>query len=230
MLGQFPNRSKRGVASVRDSVADEELVAAARSGDELAFESLFERHRRRIFALAFRYTGVREDAEDIVQQTFQKAFVHLHKFEGKSSFSTWATRIAINQALISLRTRRALREVPMDDLSSDEVRPLVPEPADTNPDPEVNCSRKERARILFAAMRQLRPGMRRAIHLREMEELSARETAARMRVSVGTVKARVFRARKQLGKALSRCMESHRISRNSFSVFADDAGRISQVA
>ena len=230
MLGQFPNRSKRGVASVRNSAADEELVAATRSGDELAFESLFKRHRRRIFALAFRYTGVREDAEDIVQQTIQKAFVHLHKFEGKSSFSTWATRIAINQALMSLRTRRALREVPIDDLSSDEVRPLVPEPADANPDPEVNCSQKERARILFASMRQLRPGMRRAIHLKAIEEFSAAETAVRMRVSVGTVKARVFRARKQLGKALSRCMQSHRISRNSFSLFADDAGRISQVA
>jgi RNA polymerase sigma-70 factor, ECF subfamily len=230
MLGQFPNWSKRGLASLRDSAADEELVAATRSGDELAFESLFKRHRRRIFALAFRYTGVREDAEDIVQQTFQKAFVHLHEFEGKSSFSTWATRIAINQALMSLRTRRALREVSMDDLSSDDVRPLVPEPADANPDPEVKCSQKERARILFAAMRQLRPGMRRAIHLKEMEELSARETAARMRVSVGTVKARVFHARKQLGKELSRCMQSHRIPRNGFSVFADDGGRISQVA
>ena len=79
-------------------------------------------------------------------------------------------------------------------------------------------------------MRQLRPGMRRAIHLKAIEEFSAAETAVRMRVSVGTVKARVFRARKQLGKALSRCMQSHRISRNSFSVFADDAGRISQVA
>ena len=226
MLGHFPNRSKRGVASHRDSAADEDLVAATRSGDELAFESLFKRHQRRIFALAFRYTGVREDAEDIVQQTFQKAFVHLHKFEGKSSFSTWATRIAINQALMSLRTRRALREVSMDDSGSDEEMPLVPEPADANPDPEVNCSQKERARILFAAMRQLRPGMRRAIHLKEMEELSARETAVRMRVSVGTVKARVFRARKQLGKAVSRSMQSHRISRNGFSVFAEDAWRI----
>ena len=230
MLGQFPNISKRGVASLRDSAADEELVAATRSGDELAFESLFKRHRRRIFALAFRYTGVREDAEDIVQQTFQKAFVHLHKFEGKSSFFTWATRIAINQALMSLRTRRALREVPMDDLGSDPERTPVPEPQDASPDPEASCSQKERARLLFAAMRQLRPGMRRAIHLKAIEEFSAAETAVRMRVSVGTVKARVFRARKQLGKALSRCMQSRRISRNSFSVFADDAGRISQVA
>ena len=213
-----------------DSSTDKALVSAAKSGNQLAFESLFKRHRRRIFALAFRYTGVREDAEDIVQQTFQKAFVHLHKFEGKSSFSTWATRIAINQALMSLRTRRALCEVSMDDSGSDEEMPLVPEPADTHPDPEVNCSQKERARILFAEMRQLRPIMRRAIYLKEMEELSARETATRMRVSVGTVKARVFHARKQLGKVLSRCMRSRRISRNGFSVFAERSGRLSQVA
>jgi RNA polymerase sigma factor (sigma-70 family) len=131
---------------------------------------------------------------------------------------------------MSLRTRRALREVSMDDLSSDDVRPLVPEPADANPDPEVKCSQKERARILFAAMRQLRPGMRRAIHLKAIEEFSAAETAVRMRISVGTVKARVLHARKQLGKAPSRCMQSHRISSNSFSVFADDGGHISQVA
>src|ERR1700756_4461657 len=160
MLGQFRNRSTRGVASFRDAAPDDELVAATKSGDELAFETLVKRHQRRIFALAFRYTRVREDAEDVVQETFQKAFVHLHKFEGKSSFSTWATRIAINQALMSLRTRRALREVSMGDLGSDEEMPLLSEPADANPDPEVNCSQKERARILSAAMRQLRPAMR----------------------------------------------------------------------
>src|SRR6201997_976477 len=86
------------VASDRDSTAEEQLVAAAKGGDEGAFETLFNRHQRRIFALAFRYTRVREDAEDIVQQTFQKAFVHLQKFEGKSSFSTWLTGIAITES------------------------------------------------------------------------------------------------------------------------------------
>src|SRR5712664_2118014 len=103
MLGQFRNRSKRGVASFRDSAPDEELVAATKSGDELAFETLVKRHERKIFVLAFRYTRVREDAEDVVQQTFQKAFVHLQRFEGKSAFSTWLTRVAINEALILLR-------------------------------------------------------------------------------------------------------------------------------
>src|SRR5207253_2119998 len=101
MLGQLRNEiGKRGVTSSSDAAADEELVAAAKNGDELGFESLAKRHQRGIFALAFRYTRVREDAEDIVQETFRKAFVHLQKFEGKSSFSTWLTRIAINEALM----------------------------------------------------------------------------------------------------------------------------------
>ena len=201
MLGQFRNRSKRGVASFRDSAPDEELVAATKSGDELAFETLVKRHQRRIFALAFRYTRVREDAEDVVQETLQKAFVHLQKFEGKSSFSTWATRIAINQALMLLRTRRALHEVPVDDWS-DQGTTLGLELDDASPDPEVSYLQKEGARILAAAIRHLRPGMRRAVELRELGELSTRETAGLMGLSVAAIKARVFHARKELGKAL----------------------------
>src|ERR1700757_3900640 len=91
-----------------DPGGDEALVAAAKRGDELAFERLVRRHRPRIFALALRYARVREDAEDIVQQTFQKAFVYLHRFQGKSSFSTWLSRIAINEALMLLRRGRML--------------------------------------------------------------------------------------------------------------------------
>ncbi len=81
---------------------DEEaaLVLAAKRGDGQAFEILIERYQKRILAVARRFTRIREDAEDVVQQSLQKAFVHLHKFEGKSSFSTWLTRIAINEALM----------------------------------------------------------------------------------------------------------------------------------
>src|SRR4029077_1717325 len=120
MLGQLRNEfGKRAVASSCDAAADEELVAAAKKGDEPGSESLAKRHQRKIFALAFRYTRVREDADGIVQETFQKAFVHLQKFEEKSFFSTWLTRIAINESLMSLRRRRALLEVPADNSNSD---------------------------------------------------------------------------------------------------------------
>src|SRR5246127_696767 len=210
MLGQFRNRSTRGVASFRDAAPDDELVAATKSGDELAFETLVKRHQRRIFALAFRYTRVREDAEDVVQETFQKAFVHLQKFEGKSSFSTWATRIAINQALMSLRRRRALHEVPADDSGGDHGTTPGSDLADASPDPEATYLQKEEARIVSAAIRHMRPGMRRAVELRELGDLSTQETARRIGLSVAAIKGRVFHARKELGRALRRHVRSHR--------------------
>ncbi len=105
---QFANAQRQNIVGQNEEAA---LVLAAKSGDGRAFEILIERYQRRILAVARRFTRIREDAEDIVQQSFQKAFVHLHKFEEKSSFSTWLTRIAINEALMLLRRGRGLREV-----------------------------------------------------------------------------------------------------------------------
>ena len=192
------------VPSPQVSAGDEELVAAAKDGDELAFETIVKRHRQRIFGLALRYTRTREDAEDIVQQTFQKAFIHLLGFEGRSSFPTWLTSIAINDALILLRKRRALRELPLDDSSSDEGTTPALQIADASPDPEASYLHAERAQILSAAVRALSPGMQRAIELQELGELKTRETAQHMGLSVSAVKARLFRARRSLAKSL-RC-------------------------
>jgi len=228
MLGRALNKiGKPAVASSCDCTAEQQLVAAVRSGDASAFETLFKCHERRIFAIALRYTRVREDAEDVVQETFQKAFVHFHNFEEKSSFSTWATRIAINQALMLLRRRRALSEVPIDDSSSGEgTAPL--EIADASLDPEASYSQKEEARILSAAMGRLRPGMRTAIQLKELGELSNREAAARLGVSAGAVKARVFHARRKLGKTLRPYMRSRRICESDLLATASNANRSPQ--
>jgi RNA polymerase sigma-70 factor, ECF subfamily len=230
MLGRAGNKIGKPTmtaASLHDCVQERQLVAAAKSGDKLAFESLFKRHQRRIFVLALRYTRVREDAEDVVQLTFLKAFVHLQNFEGKSSFSTWATRIAINQALMLLRARRTLRDAPIDASSSAEgSAPL--EIADASLDPEASYSQKEEARILSAAMGRLRPGMRTAIQLKELGELSNRETAGRMGVSVGTVKARVFHARRKLGETLRRCMRSRRFRESDILATAGNANHSPQ--
>src|SRR6267378_4122213 len=205
MLGQLRNEiGKRAVASSCDAAADEELVAAAKKGDELGFESLTKRYQRRIFALAFRYTRVREDAEDIVQETFQKAFVHLQKFEGKSSFSTWLTRIAINEALMLLRRSRGLREVSIDDLTGNEEAPLGLEMSDSRAGPESVFLQGERNRILSAAMNKLTPGIRTAIELRELGELSTKEAARVMGLSVEAVKGRVFHGRRKLHQVLKR--------------------------
>ncbi len=181
-----------------------ELVLAAKSGDGHAFEILIERYQRRILAIARRFTRIREDAEDIVQQSFQKAFVHLHKFEGKSSFSTWLTRIAINEALMLLRRGRGLREVSVDDLSGNEETVLGLEMADSRAGPESVFLQDERSRILSAAMDELRPTTRTAIELRELRELSTQEAARVMGLSVAAVKARVFHGRKKLRGILKR--------------------------
>jgi RNA polymerase sigma-70 factor, ECF subfamily len=181
------------------------LVAAAKNGDEHAFETLVKRHQRRILAIAVRYTRVRYDAEDVVQQSFQKAFVYLHKFEGKSTFSTWLTRIAINEALMFLRRKRGQREISIGEDSIDaEGAASRPEIPDADPDPETSYLQREEARMLFAALKTLRPRLRKAIELRELAELSTEETARRMGVSVGAVKARIFHGRKKLRKALRR--------------------------
>ena len=221
---------KSGVTatSSRDSAGDEELVAAAKGGDELAFETIVKRHRQRIFAVALRYTRSREDAEDIVQQTFQRAFIYLQGFEGRSSFSTWLTSIAINRALMLLRRRRALREVPIDDPSNDEGAIPALEMADASPDPESSYLEQEEARVLAEAIGQLRPAIRTAVELTELRELSMLEAARHLGISIGAVKSRVFHARRKLGEALRRNMRSHRMSGDGISAAAKDARRISQ--
>jgi RNA polymerase sigma-70 factor (ECF subfamily) len=187
-----------------DPTCDYTDSLAAKRGDQRAFGILFERYQPKIFALAVRYTQVAEDAEDVVQQTFQKAFIHLHRFEGKCSFSTWLTRIAINEALMLLRRRRALREVSVDDSSEDESATRGLQIPDSGPDPEMSYLQREGAQVLCAAIDKLKPRMRTAIELRELAELSTQETARRMGLSVAGVKASVFHGRRKLRKILWR--------------------------
>jgi RNA polymerase sigma-70 factor, ECF subfamily len=217
------------VLTLMSSRPEAALVAAAKNGDEHAFETLVKRHQRRILAIAVRYTRVRYDAEDVVQQSFQKAFVYLHKFEGKSTFSTWLTRIAINEALMFRRRRRGQREISIGEDSIDaEGTASRPEIPDADPDPETSYLQREEARMLFAALKTLRPRLRKAIELRELAELSTEETAQRMGVSVGAVKARIFHGRKKLRKALRRYMRPRRKPRNESVTIITDARGIEE--
>jgi RNA polymerase sigma-70 factor, ECF subfamily len=186
------------------------LVAAAKAGGTRAFELLVERHERRIFLLAQRITRNREDAEDVVQQSFQKAFIHLKKFEGDSLFSTWLTRIAINEALMLLRRKRGSREVPIEESSTKSETDVSLDFPDSSPNPEDSCLQRERERILSAGMNELTPGIRQAIELRELSELSTEETARVMGLSVAAVKGRVFHGRRKLLQMLKRSVKSTR--------------------
>ena len=190
--------------SVDDALAVSEtrLLSAAKRGQQAAFGKLCERHAKRIYHTTLRVTRNHEDAEDALQDSFLSAFVHLRNFDGRSSFSTWLTRIAINAALMKLRRNRGSREIPMDELAGTQDASLRFEPADGHPDPEEDYARQEQQRVVVGAVSSLRPSLRSVIEIRELQESSMRETAERLGISVAAAKGRLFHAKAKLRKTL----------------------------
>jgi len=201
------------VPSFSAPASENDLVVAAKNGNEEAFEILVARYRRMMFAVAFRLTRVQEDAEDITQQSFQKAFVHLQTFEGKSSFSTWLTRITLNEAFMLLRRARWRREISLDEEPCELKEAARLQIPDADPDPEASYSQLEHAGILSAAIDTLTPPLRKAIELRILGELSTEETARRLGVSVSAVKSRLLHGKRKLREALRRYVTSPRSPR-----------------
>jgi RNA polymerase sigma-70 factor (ECF subfamily) len=182
--------------------SDGALVAAAKRGDPHAFEKLVLRYKRRVFAIAQRITNNREDAEDVVQDSFHKVFLHLRGFQEKSQFSTWLTRIALNEAFMLLRRRRGVLEVLPE--NPDDGGKSAPEAfVDPSPSPEESCWRRERTELLTAAINRLGPKIRRTILLRNIEERSLEETAEILGTSIGVVKSRLFHGRRKLRGTLN---------------------------
>jgi RNA polymerase sigma-70 factor, ECF subfamily len=203
------DKARTELASLIDAAADDGiLVASAKQGNTEAFAILVERHQQRIFACAMRITRNEQDAEDAVQLSLHKAFTHLPRFEGRSAFSTWLTRIAINEALMLRRKNRGLREISIDELQGSEEAARVPEIPGSSPGPESSYFQREQQELLSAAVGQLRPSMRQAIELRDLRELSVDETALITGLSIGAVKARLFHARRKLRDALRRNTQS----------------------
>lgn len=196
---------------------DKTLVAAVQGGGSTeAFNTLVRRHRAKMLRATLRFTRNEADAEDIVQQSFQKAFVHLQQFEGHSSFSTWLTRIAMNEALMWLRRRGSTVEIPLEQSNAESGATVSLDFPDSTLNPEDSAVRQEQKEILSAALNKLRPGVRKAIELREIDELSTEETARVMGISIAAVKARVFHGRKKLQKALNRTMSSRQSFRAGY--------------
>jgi RNA polymerase sigma-70 factor, ECF subfamily len=175
-----------------------EFLVGGKSGDTVPFESLCRQSANLIFNIARRMMPSKEDAEDVVQETFQAAFIHLSSFKGDSKFSTWLSSIAINAARMKLRKNHVRREVSLDESAESEQRSSHLDIEDQGLNPEQLYLQKERRQILSAAIGELAPRMRRTIQLRELEERSTQETARLMGVSVGTVKGRVFHGRRKL--------------------------------
>jgi RNA polymerase sigma-70 factor, ECF subfamily len=186
-------------------VKDDEptLVAAAKAGDISAFETLVGRYERKIFRLAQNITQNREDAEDVMQESFLKAYEHLDGFQGNSRFYTWLVRISVNQALMKLRKRRP-NVVSLDE-EVDTGEELMPrEVEDWGPSPEERYKQTELSDILSSTIAELDPSFRIVFQLRDIEELSTEETAEALGLSVPAVKSRLLRARLKLRQKLDR--------------------------
>jgi RNA polymerase sigma-70 factor (ECF subfamily) len=191
--------------ALTETVCDDlDLVHASKNGDFTAFEKLVKRYDRKLFRIAQHLTHNREDAEDIVQEAFLKAFQHLGQFREDAKFSTWLTRIAINQSLMMLRNRRPTREVSIDADFQMEDGNLPIDVADWAPNPEELYRAAQLREILRDTLQKLGPGLRVVFVLRDIEGFSLEQTAEALQLSVAAVKARSFRARLQLRERLSK--------------------------
>ncbi len=190
--------------SSQPGVDESVLVSQAREGDTAAFAELVRRYEGKIFRLAQHVTQNREDAEDVLQETFMKAYEHLDQFKGDSKFYTWIVRIAVNQALMKLRRRKSDRSVSLDEQIDTGEDTVVREIAAWDEDPEEQFSREELGGILDSAIQSLDPPYRSVFMLRDIDELSTEETAEALGLSIPAVKSRLLRARLQLREKLTR--------------------------
>jgi RNA polymerase sigma-70 factor, ECF subfamily len=186
------------------------LVDAARKGDIGAFESLVKRYDRNVFRIAQHITQNREDAEDVVQDAFLKAYQNLGQFQGQSKFYTWLVRIAVNEALMRLRRRRPERMVSLDEDVKTEEDSMPREIADWTPNPEQQYTQGELKDILSRTIQGLPASFRTVFVLRDVEGLSTEETADALGLSIPAVKSRLLRARLQLRERLNKYFKKKR--------------------
>src|SRR2546423_2484297 len=186
------------------------LVQAAKKGDLEAFSELVRRYDRNIFRIAQHITHNEEDAQDVVQEAFLKAYQNLEQFQGNSKFYTWLVRIAVNEALMKLRRRRSDKTVSLDEDVVTEEGSMPREVADWSPNPEQLYGQAELGDILKKTIQGLPPGFRAVFVLRDVEGLSTEETAEMLGLSIPAVKSRLLRARLQLRDRLARYFKSKR--------------------
>jgi RNA polymerase sigma-70 factor, ECF subfamily len=188
--------------------SDQSLVTLSMRGNTAAFGLLAKRHRGRVLSLVLRITGNYDDAEDIVQQAFLKAFVNLKNYRGAAQFSTWLSRIAINEALMLKRRAKLRLHIPLS-TSEDQVEaPVLPELRTTDPDPETVVSQQQWRSLLAAAIRELTPNSRIVLQVRDVQEHSIIETANILGLSIPAVKTRLARGRQVIRRKLERHWKS----------------------
>jgi RNA polymerase sigma-70 factor (ECF subfamily) len=190
---------KRGLNEMREDL----LVSAAQSGDAVAFIELSKRHSNKILRRAYRIVKNWQDAEDVLQESLLRAFLHLKDFEGRCSFSSWLTRIAINFALMHLRKKRGHIEISMEVINDDHGIQYRWEPKDPAENPEGHCSRRETEELLAGAIRQLPPILRQVVQMKLIDGRSGEEVSQTLGISVPAAKSRLARAKTALRLSLA---------------------------
>ena len=185
-------------------LSEEKLIRAGQRGDAQAVETLFRRYHRPLFQTALRVLGNAEDAEDAVQDGLLSAYRNLKRFEGRSQFSTWLTRIVINAALMRRRSAKARPAFSLDEPPREDELPAAERFAADAPNPEQVFVGTELREIISENLDELSPLLRMAFVLREVEGYSTGEAARKLGVTENTLKARLWRARHQLADRLGR--------------------------
>ena len=186
------------------TLADERnLVERAKSGDQSAFRAIMEQNNRRLYRVARAVMKDDTEAEDVVQETYLRAFFNLSKFRGESSLTTWLTRIALNEALGRKRKQRAMVTLETVETAQQTSAQIIQFPAmNTETDPERSAAQSEIQRLLERAMDALPEPFRVVFVMRDVEEMSIEETAFHLGIRPQTVKTRLHRARRLLRQSL----------------------------
>ena len=190
-----------------ERAAESALVLRAKDGDFDAFDQLVRSSERRVWAVAWRMLGEREEAENVVQTAFLKAMESLSSFRGESAFSTWVGRIATRAALDVLRSRRRERSLSLDEIAADGDDAPIPHPellVDWREDPTRGVERGELRAILDRAIATLPESLRSVFVLRDIQGMDTAETARELGISPGNAKVRLLRARLRLREELTR--------------------------
>jgi RNA polymerase sigma-70 factor, ECF subfamily len=182
--------------------SEDQLIESGLNGDTRALDTLFGRNTRSLYQTALRVLGNPEDAEEALQEGLLSAYRNLPKFERRSQFSTWLTRIVINSALMRRRSKRARPAMSLDDVAKEGDVPLAERFADDAPNPEQLYAGTELGDRMNKKLAEISPLLRTAFWLREIEGLTAEEAAHVLGVSRNTLKARLWRARQELATRL----------------------------
>ncbi|RME70861.1 MAG: sigma-70 family RNA polymerase sigma factor [Planctomycetota bacterium] len=202
MIGRMDEQPPAGPSPATETETDAELVEQARGGETAAFETLFERYRDRVYRVVYGYVGNREDALDVTQEAFLKAYQKLAGFKGEARFSTWVTQIAIHRAIDVRRRRKRRKASSLEEQHDRDDLARLPGRGSPRRGPGARLEEAEFEQKLREALEQLSDKHRTVFLLHTQQGLAYKEIAATLGISIGTVMSRLFYARKKLQKAL----------------------------